>query len=87
MIGLKNYYAVVPTPLSDAFDGKAAGAQNEIDIGCLFSDVMSSHAQLERDVMTLALRLYGESNDTFAPETIECMDRWRPVVEQMLEGY
>ena len=42
-------------------------------------------AQLERDCMTMALRLYGESPDTFAPETRECMARWRPRVEALLQ--
>lgn len=32
---------------------------------------------LREDAMTMALRLYGESDDTFAPETIEVMSRWR----------
>ena len=40
--------------------------------------------QLERDCMTMALRLYGEDSDTFAPETRECMERWRPRVEALL---
>ena len=42
-------------------------------------------AQLERDCMTLALRLYSEDQDTFAPETRECMGRWRPRVEALLQ--
>lgn len=42
-------------------------------------------AQLERDCLTLALRLYGEDQSTFAPETAEVMARWRPRVEALLE--
>ena len=42
-------------------------------------------AELERDCMTLALRLYGENPDTFAPETRECMARWRPRIEALLQ--
>ena len=38
------------------------------------------------DAMTMALRLYAESDDTFAPETIEVMARWRPLVEAKLRG-
>lgn len=34
--------------------------------------------RLNEDCMTLALRLLGEDEDTFAPETMEVMDRWRP---------
>ena len=41
--------------------------------------------QLERDCLTLALRLYGEDQSTFAPETAEVMARWRPRVEALLE--
>ena len=37
--------------------------------------------QLESDCLTLALRLYGEDPETFAPETAEVMDRWRPRCE------
>ena len=41
--------------------------------------------QLQKDAMVMALRLYGESYDTFAPETMEVMDRWRPKVEALLK--
>lgn len=41
-------------------------------------------ADRRSDAMTMALRLYGEKVDTFAPETIEVMNRWRPLVEQHL---
>jgi hypothetical protein len=43
-------------------------------------------ALLKSDALTMALRLYGESDDTFAPETREAMARWRPVVEKLLRG-
>lgn len=42
--------------------------------------------QLERDCMTLALRLYGENVNTFAPETAAVMDRWRPRCAALLAG-
>ena len=42
--------------------------------------------QLESDCFTLAARLYGEDPLTFAPETIEAMERWRPIVTAKLEG-
>ena len=35
-------------------------------------------ADLEHDVLVLALRLYAESEDTMAVETIAVMERWRP---------
>lgn len=35
-------------------------------------------AELQNDAMTMALRLLGESDDTFSPETFEVMSRWRP---------
>ena len=41
-------------------------------------------AELEKDCLTLAMRLYGESDDTFSPETYEVMKRWRPVMEAAL---
>lgn len=40
---------------------------------------MDDTLRLRKDCLTLALRLLGESPDTFAPETAEVMDRWRPV--------
>ena len=43
-------------------------------------------AQLEKDCLTLAMRLYGESVYTFSPETAEVMLRWRPVVRRVLDG-
>lgn len=33
--------------------------------------------QLHQDALTMALRLLGEDEDTFAPETHEVMSRWR----------
>lgn len=43
-------------------------------------------AELRSDAMTMALRLHGESDETFAPETYEVMKRWRPKVEAVLAG-
>lgn len=34
---------------------------------------------LKSDILTLVGRLYGESDDTFAPETQEVMRRWSPI--------
>ena len=38
----------------------------------------------ERDCLTLALRLYGENDNTFSPETLEVMARWRPIAREAL---
>ena len=40
----------------------------------------------ERDALTMALRLLGEDESTFAPETHEVMKRWRPICEAKLRG-
>ena len=36
------------------------------------------------DCKIMALRLMGESDDTFSPECYEVMARWRPVCEALL---
>jgi hypothetical protein len=41
--------------------------------------------QAERDCLTLALRLLGEDPATFAPETAEVMDRWRPICRDYIQ--
>lgn len=46
----------------------------------------SKIAQLNLDAMTLALRLMGENDDSFAPETREVMKRFRPMCEALLQG-
>lgn len=43
-------------------------------------------SELESDCLTLALRLYGENPNTFAPVTIEVMRRWRPRCAALLMG-
>lgn len=35
---------------------------------------------LEKDALIMALRLVGEDESSFAPETIEVMKRWKPRV-------
>ncbi|CAK0768155.1 hypothetical protein CCP4SC76_5000007 [Gammaproteobacteria bacterium] len=42
--------------------------------------------QLRSDCMTLALRLFGEDDDTFSLETYEVMSRWRPKCLALLNG-
>jgi hypothetical protein len=41
---------------------------------------------LEKDCLTMALRLLGEDETTFSPETAEVMKRWRPKCEAALRG-
>jgi rubrerythrin len=43
--------------------------------------------QLRKDCLTLALRLYGEDDNTFAPETAEVMKRWRPECHKALMSH
>lgn len=40
--------------------------------------------ELEKDIITLVLRLMGEPVDTFAPETAEVMARWLPKAKDVL---
>lgn len=40
----------------------------------------------ENDAMTMALRLLGEDDNTFAPETYEVMSRWRPKAMALVSG-
>jgi len=45
--------------------------------------------RLERDIRHLLLRLYMAWEDdplSFAPESAEVMERWKPEVEKMLKG-
>ena len=39
---------------------------------------------LKMDALTMALRLLGESEETFSPECREVMDRWRPIALRVL---
>jgi hypothetical protein len=62
----------VPTPLTDAIP---------FECRALIQDLAR---ELERDCMTMALRLYAEPYSTHSPETMECLDRWKPRVEALL---
>jgi predicted nuclease with TOPRIM domain len=50
------------------------------------SPLTAERDALYADAMVMACRLYGESDGTFAPETIEVMKRWRPKVDAVLAG-
>ncbi len=65
------------------FAGMKAGQEIERQTS---ASLVAKIEELERDCMTLALRLYGEDDNTFAPETREVMARWRPRAEALLQG-
>jgi hypothetical protein len=41
--------------------------------------------ELQNDAMTMALRLLGEDESTFSPESIQVMKRWRPKALKFIE--
>lgn len=47
-------------------------------------DLWKELQQVKSDCLTLALRLHGEDESSFAPETLEVMKRWRPKIEEVL---
>lgn len=49
-------------------------------------DLEQKVMQLEDDCMTMALRLLGEDESTFAPETYEVMQRWGKKAYELLQG-
>lgn len=44
----------------------------------------ASEQELEKDIITLVLRLKGEDPDTFAPETAEVLTKWLPKADEIL---
>ena len=61
----------------------------DLAIGRLEVTALAIKAERDRlaaDCMTLTLRLMGEDDNTFAPETREVMSRWRPMAEALLRG-
>jgi hypothetical protein len=44
----------------------------------LQSTLESRLDRLQKDALTMALRLMGEDEDSFSPECREVMERWRP---------
>lgn len=84
--------ATLPTPLTESVIDAGSHADMHARLDDLqhymgSSGRLANHArQLERDAMTMALRLWGEDESTFSPETREVMKRWRPRVEALLNG-
>jgi hypothetical protein len=74
------------TPITDKLDQAGLNARDEYEAAKVAAEVFKSHEQIERDLMTLALRLYGVDPSTFAPETAEVMNRYRPAIEAILNG-
>jgi hypothetical protein len=50
------------------------------------SEVLGMILQLQKDRLTLALRVMGEDVDTLSPECIEVMQRIMPEIEAKLRG-
>jgi len=46
----------------------------------------SELSRLESDALTMALRLYGEDDNTFSSETRSVMARWRPRCDAVLSN-
>jgi len=44
-----------------------------------------SARQMEKDIRTLMLRLYGEDPDTMSPECREVFDRWYDEITKMIQ--
>ena len=85
----------LPTPLTDAAlaNIRESGCMDNCDsFGhdelCPYvnpENVLATFTRgLERDCMTLALRMYAM--DMNAPETNEVLERWRPRVEALLQN-
>lgn len=75
---------LMPTPVTDAAKWPAMDGGNPARITEVVDALLS--ASLERDCMVLALRLWAESRDTMADETLEVMKRWHPRCRALLEG-
>lgn len=73
------------TPLTDAasHDANAMSAHEHEREMVVPASVCE---QIERDAMTMALRLFSEDPATFSPETREVMERWHPRVEALLQS-
>ncbi len=61
---------------------QAAHQSRQAEIDHLKGELEAS----KKDSLTLAMRLYGEPEDSFAPETAEVMARKRIEIEKYMEG-
>jgi hypothetical protein len=71
----------LPTPLTNAFAKIPSDPQETWSIA---RDWAAFARELERDAMTMALRLACQDSNTFGPEVAECMERWQPRVDALL---
>ena len=74
-----------PTPLTDALSVQIVERLHEFNVAESFAELCNFSRTLERDCLTLALRLYGEDQASFAQETAEVMDRWRPRINALCD--
>ena len=70
----------LPTPITDAITDFAMRSPH-----WTLGDSAKVSRELERDAMHMALWLYSQDPDTFAPELREVMERWKPRVKALLE--
>ncbi len=61
-------------------------AESEAQLAKVRKDARNYIDEIERDTLTLALRLMGEDDDTFSPETREVMRKWRPKCEAIIDA-
>lgn len=70
-----------PTPLTDNED-RYTVAVDPAGLGCEEAVRIDFARQLERDCLTLAMCLYGQTR--MSPEAAAVMDEWRPRVEAVI---
>ena len=60
---------------------KSLSTEEQLESMTKARDFLQKEAtKLRNECSILALRLCGEDEDSFAPETKEVMDKWRPLV-------
>ncbi len=71
---------------ADALGKDLAEALDEIDALRGNQLVLARQCKaLHADATVMAMRLMGESDDSFSPETRDVMKRWRPIVMTELQ--
>lgn len=70
----------------DDLDTDELRFDDELSLRDELSRLREALAEAEEDVLTLCLRLYSEDENTFALETREVMNRWKPRVEALMMG-
>lgn len=80
MATCKSYLATRPLLYTDSIKGQQICRD---DMWAVTTEELN---QLHEDAMTMALRLLGERDDTFAPETREVMNRWGKRALEIVSG-